>query len=182
MMGFEILSLPTSLWLDNEGKKWQKKGIPLMAYEFIPMAQTPPLQTNYPFEIEKLDTLPTFEILSFMKSLSHEMKLRNYEEIIRISEEKIVELSRWPHLHCMKRHILESLIRCANLTIMHLKRAQELAIIYDLRASHFLLEGHIKAIPGSHTIDKLAFPLQNQGIPIIYQDVPYVPPKPEAYL
>lgn len=182
MIGLEVLSLPTSMWLDSEGKKWQKLGIPLMAYEFIPMDQTPCFKNTFPFEIEKLDSLPPFEVNALIKLLTQEMKLRNYEQLIKLSDEKLRELAQWPHVHCMKRHILESLIRCANLTIMHLKRAQELTLIFDLKASHFLLDGHIKSLLGSHYIDKLAFPLQNKGVPIIFQDVPHVPALPEAYL
>jgi hypothetical protein len=181
MMTFEVISLPTSLWLDHQGKRWQKKGIPLMVHEFIPMEKTPAFSTSYPFAIPTLNELPIFDGKTLLSDLSRLFKEKNYLGIKSRSEEDLAQLAQWPHLHCMMRHILESLGRSAELTLRHIALAKELKLDFDLRASHFLIHGHIMAIPSSQMLDRLAFPLQNQGVPIIFQDVPPVAIEPESY-
>jgi hypothetical protein len=181
MIGLELASLPTSITMDYIAKKWQAKGIPLLVHEFIPMSETPEFCENYPFAIEELDRLPYLDWKSLAQNLSKAYKQKNYLLIIEQAQKSMSEIRQYPHLFCMTRHILESLIRCSNLTIMHLEKARELSLDFNLKPSHFLLSVHINSLHGSFLIDKLAFPIQNQGIPIIFQDVPYVAPLPENY-
>jgi hypothetical protein len=181
MIGFEILSLPTALWLDQEGKKWQKKGIPLMVHEFISMEETPPFREDIPFAFEKLLHLPQFDTDILIQDLKTLFQQNDYPQLIQRCQKALLEISSWPHLHCMLRHILESLIRTTNLSLKHQERAKELNLNFNTKACTHLINGHIQAIPGSHLLDRMAFPLQNDGVPIIFQDVPIVPPTPEQY-
>ena len=178
---FEMLSLITSYILDNIAKYWQKRNVPVLVHEFIPMEETPEFQekfTDLNDIYSELPVLNTQEIEACAKAF---YKARDYKGLFAYTDEIIEsEMKSYPKHFCMIRHILESIRRGAYLIELHIKRAQDLGVRSPEGFCRYVLVNQINIIHSSRLIDAWAFALQKEGIPIIYQDVPRIPAKPKS--
>jgi hypothetical protein len=182
LLFFEKLSLVSSYPLDNIAKYWQKRNVPVMVHEFIPMDQTPDFKEKFSDQQGILEALPNLDTKKVQTESEAYFKRLDYGGLFDFMDKIIEETSEYPKHMCMVRHILESIRRSAYLTEMHIKRADEINVRSPEKFCRYLLMNQIKIIHSSKLFDKWAHPLQKDGIPIIYQDVPYIPAKPETYL
>ncbi|MEX1100071.1 MAG: hypothetical protein WEB87_06575, partial [Bacteriovoracaceae bacterium] len=126
-----------------------------------------------------LESLPKVEIPK--KQLKQKISKSAYLELSSQLSSLIQKLEAWPHVFCMTRHTLESFLRCANLTSMHIERASELGVKSPEKFCKLNLRSHAFALGFCLFLDKVAFSVQNGGVPIICQDVPRIPAVPEKY-
>lgn len=181
LMVTERLSLISSYPLDNMAKYWQKRGVPVMKYEFIPMDETPEFSPEFEDDSNLFSTLPAYDTKAVQQEAGRIYSTKDYKKLAEFMDQKIDELKEFPKHYCMVRHILESIRRGANLTEKHIEKAKELKVKSPEGFCRYLLNSQIMIIHSSSLLDKWAFPLQKDGIPIIYQDVPYIPAFPETY-
>jgi hypothetical protein len=174
LLSLEGISLPTALALDRWANYWQKKGIPILIYEFVDMEKTPAFIEKFQFNINSLSVFPSYNTNYLVKDLKRQLKNNRLEFISRLASNAINDLSQHPHLNCMTRHLLESCARCAQLALLHQDKAKELNLNFNNKLSEVLLHLHFLSFGTAQLIDKMAFPFQNDGIPIIYQDIPIV--------
>lgn len=182
LLFFEKLSLVSSYPLDNIAKYWQKRNVPVMVHEFIPMEETPNFKDRFEDSEGITIKLPALNTKLVQKQTEVYFKRFDYGGLFDYMDKIIEETKAYPKHMCMVRHILESVRRSAYLTEEHIKRADELNVRSPEKFCRYLLMNQIKIIHTSKLFDKWAHPLQKDGIPIIYQDVPYIPAKPENYL
>ena len=78
------------------------------------------------------------------------------------------------HYYCMLRHIIESIRRIAFLIPMHEQRAKELQIKAPTAYSFFLLKTHRWVLSESKKLDEAIVPIQQDGIPFLFQDLPHI--------
>jgi len=178
----EELSLISSYPLDTIAKYWQKRNVPVMVHEFIPMDQTPSFKESFDSDKDIFDKLPKLNTQLIQKDATKLYTDKNYQGLFDYLDKMISEMQEYPKHYCMIRHILESIRRGAYLTQLHIKRANELKVRSPEKFCRYVLYNQIVIIHFSKLIDKWAHPIQKDGIPMVYQDVPYIPAKPESYL
>lgn len=179
---FEKLSLFSSYILDNIAKYWQKRNVPIMVHEFIPMDQTPKFQEKFQKMDDVCTELPELNTREIQKRSMELYKNKDYQGLFDYLDNIIEkEMSQYPKHFCMIRHILESVRRSAFLIIRHIARAKEMKVISPELFCRYVLKNQIMIIHSSRLIDVWAFPLQKEGIPIVYQDVPHIPARVDSY-
>ena len=179
---FEKLSLVSSYILDNIAKYWQKRNVPIMVHEFIPMDQTPEFQEKFSEMDDICSELPELNTQKIQKTSLEYYKKKDYQGLFEYLDQIIeVEMSKYPKHFCMIRHILESVRRSAFLIERHIQRAKEMKVISPEFFCRYVLKNQIIIIHSSRLIDQWAYPLQKEGIPIVYQDVPHIPEKVDNY-
>lgn len=181
LIGTEILIVPVGIFLDCIAKFWQWQEVPVMVHEFIPMENTSDYFESYPFEFQKLDRLPDLNFQIHYENLLNKFQTMNYRSISEAFEEAIKSLDSIPQHYCMLRHLLESGLRCSNLAETHVKVAHEMSVITPHWFCLYLIFTHILPLKLAVYLDRKAFEIQKNNVPIIYQDVPPIPPFPDQY-
>ena len=109
-------------------------------------------------------------------------RLRGFEGASAQATTELVRLGADRTYHSMLRHILESVIRVANLAPLHEKFRVDSGVKEStLPLSKWLFFSHFSAFQFSTWLDAKAAPLQSRGVPILFQDVPAIPPNSEFY-
>ena len=167
----EKITLAGSLIYDRWARKWQDEGIPVLCADFIDMDQAAPFTKGEVIEqsyvSQKAEKVGDRLNQSWSDNGWNGLKNSVLYEIERIESA--------PAYHCMLRHLLESIGRSAHLAPQYETVARD----QGLRSPRLLMETYlslqIKTIWLANQLDDMAAPLQADGIPIICQDVPYIP-------
>lgn len=179
MISFEKGLLRTATIADTVALPLQLAGIPILCVDYISMSETPEFRTSYKNGAPKLSDFHRPDIQSLKDALSVAVKYDDYESIIDISNQAIEELEIEPRFNCMVRHFLESARRIAGLAPQYQMMAEsKLGAFTAKYLSSKILSGHVKALDEAAHIDLLAVSTQTQNIPIVCQDVPYIPVAP----
>jgi hypothetical protein len=178
----EKLSLATSIPMDLTASYWQKRNIPVLVHEFIPMSKTPEFQEQFENDVGISPNFPKFPVEKLLSDLLSLLKKDDYSSVSSLTKNVLEDLSETPKHLCMIRHLIESIHRGSNLLPIHLAKSTEKNIFFSpKKLCHYLLWAQTVALKPCIRIDRWAHPIQKMGVPIIYQDVPYIPPMPEQY-
>ncbi len=178
---FEKLSLASSYPLDILAKYWQKRNVPVLEYEFIPMSETPDFKECFANQQGITQSFPDLKTQLIVKDCASLFKNSDYQGIVNYTDRVIKETEEYSKHMCMVRHILESIRRAAYLIERHIENSQKLQIRSPEFICRYLLKSQISIIHTSKLFDYWAHPLQKDGIPIIFQDVPFIPARPDNY-
>lgn len=154
---------------------YQAAGIPILCQDFISMDETPLFTASNPEGKDSLHNFRPADVSQIKIRLLELLKAKNYEQLAEYADSQIQDLHRTPRYNCMVRHILESIRRMAALTPVHAKKAKAAGKLSTEFLSATILRSHIYILSESAEIDRLAAPLQAQGLLIVCQDVPYIP-------
>ncbi len=174
LIRLEKLTLLGTWWLDRIGDKYQLQGVSFMESEFIEMSLTPSFSETYPTTIDSTQALQPIEIKQFSKEIKELIRKRDYKKIVSICNDELEKLKLQPHLFCMLRHLIESLRRVAQMIPIHQQKCIQLNITSPEKYSILLLKVHLYSLGQAKDFDEKIAPIQNRGIPIIYQDVPHI--------
>ncbi len=172
LMSLETVMLPMARIYDYKARKHEATG--LFCDDFIPIADTPEFNTIYA-QIPRGSFIKNLAFIStYERDVKRALSSKNWA---RVRELSLIAIDSFPALetHCLTRHFIESLGRIAALAPRHIRLAQEsnLKDPSDLIAS--MIKFHLVGLGYSQKIDSLAAPLQYKGIPIVCNDVPFVP-------
>lgn len=173
----EILSLPFGALTDFWGRRFQRFGIPIVLEEYVPMAlgpfqeRVPPPSAPY----ERCDGG------ALSRRLKAAWKNGGFEEVDRLCAAELARLEHQPLYHCMVRHLLESVRRIARLAPLHATLARAKGAPSTLALSRWMLWTHLPLFSSAARMDALCAPIQAQGIPLLAQDLPVIPPDSEFY-
>ncbi len=177
----ESFSLLSAFTLDNIAKFWQKRGVPVMVHEFISMEEIPEFSSSFTDQIGITEQFPKLNTLSIQNDIMKLYLKSEYKKLDIYIEKILMDMQEFSKHYCMIRHILESVRRSNNLAQMHIVKAKELGVLSPKLFCHTLMLSQILIIHSSKFLDKWAHPIQKDGVPIIYQDVPYIAPTPISY-
>lgn len=170
----EILTLPIAIYIDFRARKFNKAGIPIVYKDFVSMDKVPEFATN----IHPVNTPPTdfheMLIQQTKTELTKQCKSGNFEEVCKIADNTLMKINENKSYFGMLRHLLESILRIASLAPGYIKQSEELKIKSTKKLSLLMLRIHIFALSFAVDLDKLAVPIQTQGISILLQDVPKI--------
>ena len=102
------------------------------------------------------------------------MGFREYPEV---TAQRLEALDASPRYHCLVRHFLNSILRAANLAPLHEDEAKARGLSASTTdLSWSFIEIQLFGLDELEKIDELAASIQAQGVPILCQDVPPIPP------
>jgi hypothetical protein len=165
-------------WLngyDRRAKSYNEVGIPILCQELVDMGTVPLFVGQTPQPWPKLQDFREVATPSLAKKLRAAMRLGDFAKVERLGLEALQTIADPAQFHCMYRHLLESLVRFAELAPRHIAAAKTKNLASPQELSALMIDEQIKAFAYAHLVDRLAAPLQAHGIPIICQDVPAIP-------
>ncbi|QDK46177.1 hypothetical protein DOM22_13890 [Bdellovibrio sp. ZAP7] len=154
---------------------YQAVGIPIICQDLIEMSKTPKFQSRNSEGIDSLHNYRKPNITAIKSHLLELFKAKAYMSLAEYADSQIKDLEQAPRYNCMVRHILESIRRMAALTPVHERKALAKNMLSTEMLSRTVLRTHIILLKDFAEIDELAAPLQANALPILCQDVPYIP-------
>ena len=170
LIRIEQLALLAAAEVDRQARPYQEAGIPIACGEFVSMAMTPTLEGREAPPAERFN--PRVEPGPLEAELRQAYAMGGFAGVASVADSAIDSLGPAPSYHCMTRHILESIWRVAELAPYHAAAARRADLPSTRPLSELLLRLHLATLAEAAELDRLAAPLQEQGIPIICRDVP----------
>ncbi len=178
----ERIALPLCRVPDLWGRKFLDFGVPIVKEEFMPMETIPEFRETLPFAPASLRDFEPRHGNSIGAKILRGYRTGGFSEAANVAGGELKSLEADPTFHPMLRHLLESVVRVCNLAPLHEKRRLELSIPDStIGLSKWLFFSHFSAFQFASWIDSKAAPLHAEGLPILHQDVPHIPPLSEFY-
>ena len=174
LIWYEKIALKGAWFFDNIGDKLQNKGIPYLKAEFVEMNEVPDFSATYPTHINYKQGLEKVNIKQYYQFLKQALKAKNTTVIVEVCETILQELAEQPHVYCMLRHLIESIGRTAYLIPQQEKLCNQLKIKSPTLYSATLMRLHLWFLSEAAKFDETIAPIQNTGLPFIYQDLPHI--------
>jgi len=181
LIRYEKLTLPFAALTDWVGKGFQRNGIKVVESEFVPMSLAPKFSERFPFEPEPLSAFRPVDGRALTRLIGQAKKRGGFAEASHVIAEELHRLERPRAYHCMIRHLLESMLRIANLAPLHAERARELGVRSPRLLCDYLLWSHLPLLSQGARIDVEASKIQARGIPFLWQDLPPIAPTEAIY-
>ncbi len=173
----ERLAIPAAWWVDGRARPFQRAGIPIVCDDFVPMAHTPPFRARTDHPPQPLSAFVPADARRIRRDVRHALRADGFTAAGTVLEREIRALAGMPEYHCMLRHLLESALRVSNEAPRHAAAARARGLREDPAAlSRAMLDLHLLVLGDAVRLDRRAAPLQAEGIPIVCQDVPPIPP------
>lgn len=163
----ERAMLPLVWPYDLRARWFQKRGLPLLREEFLPLKESrdvPRVEVSEDFRPVAWET--------YREELGSLIKARKLEELKRHGLQLLAELSSQSSYHCLTRHLIESLYRIAHFLPQRVEEARQLGISSPEKLIWDLLDFHLVAFPHFTRLDLRAAPLQKEGFPVFCHELP----------
>jgi len=171
----ERVTLPVARWLDGRAVPWQDAGVALLCDDLVGMDQAPAFvarQSPPPPGYVRVDGA------AVAARLTTAFAAGGYDRLRAAVADQLAAIAGAPAYHCMLRHLLDSTLRAANLAPVHETEAAGLGLASPHALSRDFVLAQLGGIALATGVDDDAAPLQAEGIPIICNDVPPIPPGP----
>jgi hypothetical protein len=175
----ERLALFLAHRYDREARSFQSEGIPVLCKDFVSMDLVP--EFSYPAPHAESERLPAFDVGALSHQIQTQYRRAGFPGVYEVTTAELEVLKSRPHEQCLVRHVLESIARTASLGTDYQEQADRLKVRSPERLSWKFIRSQLLFLHYAGFLDRLAHPLQRQGVPIICQDVPpiEVPPLPK---
>lgn len=167
----EKMLLPIAKIIDMRTRQYLRNGIPLMKDEIVPM-ELPPFTSSIA-NVQRTDQ--SVNIKEFIYDIHRALNKSDFEEIVRLSNLQLDELEQSPNGYCLIRHFIESIRRSAALAPKQIDLADIKGLQSPIPIIKQFIYLHLIGLGWGKSIDEMAKEIQNEGIPIICQDIPYIP-------
>lgn len=174
----EQTSLHFAAPLDDAAEALHSLGLSIVCDEFISMSETPAFADRFAFDPEPLEAFVEVDGWKLGEQFEATFADAGFAGVSELATQTLTALEHPRAYHCMIRHMLESIRRIANFAPIHEGRAQELGAPSTLGLSEDMVRMHILSLGAAAGLDVQAAALQAEGVPILCQDVPSIPPGP----
>lgn len=166
----ETLLLPKAKQLMLKAKYFQDKGIPVLCDEFLPMSQVAPWSS----QISPLSTpLNKVDLNEFKLKSQVLIQQYNWIDLQLLIRKTLSEKFHQIQYYCMTKHFIESMSLITEKALLHAQMAEQKQLPSSPNGlSQELLQIHIDGLFLAESLDIDASEVQQNGIPIICQDVP----------
>ncbi len=175
---FEQASRVVASRLDDRAVDWQAEGIAILCDELEPISRAPEFVAMSPQPPAPLDSYESHNGIALAGDLTAALLVGGNDALVARLNEEIATLGS-PGYNCLLRHFLDSLVRVTNTAPLHEQRALELGVASPSGLLRDFALAQIGGLPIATSLDDRAAPLQAEGVPILCQDVPPIPPLPE---
>jgi hypothetical protein len=175
----ERLGIPVAWYVDWRARNFLRAGIRVTCDDFVPMAHTPAFRERIA-DPPPLSAFVASDPRRIRRTIGHAYRSGGFPAASTAIEHEIEQLHPTPAFHCMMRHLLESALRISNQASVYEAQAGERGLRSPGGVSRLMLNLHLSTLGEAAKLDRRAAPLQAEGIPIICQDVPPIPPTADA--
>ncbi len=175
----EYCLLPVAWWVDAWDGLWARRGLPVLDRAFAEMSAAPAFRETFPETVSDQPFQP-LEISGQIQALRQTIQEARFEDIVDQATTLLETLHTQPRYHRMTFHVVESLRRLAWLAQSSAAEAKARGLRPPLRLLRVMLQGHLWLLPRAQRLDRDAAPLQAEGIPFLYYDLPPIPADPRA--
>ncbi|HYW10758.1 MAG TPA: hypothetical protein VE871_02345 [Longimicrobium sp.] len=173
----ERLGVVAAWYVDFRARRFQRAGIRIVCDDFVPMAHTPAFQPRAAHPPPPLADFVRADASGIRREVEWAQRRGGWAAASAVLEREIEALAMTPAYHCMLRHLLESALRVSNHAPRYVAEADARGLSASPEdLSRALLDLHLIALRDAAKLDVRAAPLQADGIPILCQDVPPIPP------
>lgn len=174
LIQFERDLLPMAKWADLVAVPLQHQGVPVLCNDLKDMKLAPSLNAHLPTSSWPNELNFVFLNITQMQLELSEALDSGFPAVEKRGLFFLGKLEGEPRLNCLLRHFLESIVLFArNAPAYQKKLSKNPFLAVELKwMMHRLIQSHIKFLVKSDVIDRLALPVQTQGIPILCDDVP----------
>lgn len=172
----ERLAVPVAWYVDWRAREFQRAGIRIVCDDFVPMAHTPSFRARADDPPPLSDFAPA-DARRIRRTVVRVLDRGGFPAASEALAAELRRLEDAPRFHCMLRHLLESALRISNGAPLFAAQAEDLGLrASPVELSRTLLDLHLSMLGEGARLDERAAPLQADGIPILCQDVPPIPP------
>ena len=172
----ERLALPVAWYIDWRAREFQRAGIPIVCDDFVPMAHTPAFRPRAD-DPPPLSGFVPADARRIRRTVERALDRDGFPAASEALSAELRALEGTPRFHCMLRHLLESGLRISNQAPRYAEAAEDQGGVRSpAELSRALLDLHLGMLGEAAKLDARAAPLQAEGIPILCQDVPPIPP------
>jgi hypothetical protein len=175
----ERLAVPVAWYVDWRARNFLRAGIRVTCDDFVPMAHTPAFRERIP-DPPPLSAFVPSDPRRIRRTIDGAYRSGGFPAASTAIEREIEQLQPTPAFHCMMRHLLESALRISNQAPIYEAQARERDLRSPGGVSRLMLNLHLSTLGEAAKLDRRAAPLQAEGIPIICQDVPPIPPTADS--
>ena len=173
----ERLAVPVAWWVDWRARQFQREGIRIVCDDFVPMAHTPAFRARAADPPPPLSAFVPADARRIRRAVQRAQRRGGFSAASDVLTRELRSLESTPAYHCMLRHLLESALRISNQAPRYAAEARARGLLADpAELSRTMLDLHLTMLGEAAKLDRRAAPLQAEGIPIICQDVPPIPP------
>jgi len=172
----ERLAIPVAWYVDWRARNFLRAGIRLTCDDFVPMAHTPAFRERIA-DPPPLSAFTPSNPRRIRRAIDGAHRSGGFPAAAIAIEREIGQLQTTPAFNCMMRHLLESALRISNQASVYDAQARERGLRSPGGVSRLMLNLHLSTLGEAAKLDRRAAPLQAEGIPIICQDVPPIPPR-----
>ena len=170
LIALERASLIFAKKLDERARPYQDAGIGLLCDEFVSMTLTPT------FRLGDASTAPFRpRPLRLFHRTTRALRRGGYAALSGQLETELHDIPEGSA--CLTRHLLESTLRAANLAPGHAAGASNLGMESPDGLSRAFIFAQLASLPEAARLDRKAESLHAQGVPILCNDVPPIPPR-----
>lgn len=175
----ERLAIPVAWYVDWRARKFLRAGVRVTCDDFVPMAHTPDFRERIA-DPPPLSSFTPSDPRRIRRTIGEAYRSGGFPGASTAIEREIHPLQTTPVFHCMVRHLLESALRISNQASVYEAQARERGVRSPGGVSRLMLTLHLSTLGEAATLDRRAAPLQAEGIPILCQDVPPIPPPADS--
>ncbi len=165
----------TAFWLFDWGAQfYQMRDIRVLCDEFVSMSTVPFFVEWRPFAGAVPASYESIQVGEIKREISRAFHGSGFEGVSMITLGYLDQLVAYPDFHCMVRHLLESIERSSRLAPSYVELAKTQGLESPVWLSWRFIWTQLELLPLAEQLDREAFPIQIQGIPLICQDVPKI--------
>lgn len=165
----ERLMISQTFFYDLRASWYQRRGVPVLKDEFVPMIALPEIDPDAPAPSEEIKNIPWKDYRKEIRSL---ILKRDRNALLAKSLEIIHEMEKQKDYWCLTRHLVESIYRVAWFLPERIKASQEKIIRSPENLLWGIMKYHLVGFPHFVKVDRLAAPVQKAGIPMICSELP----------
>jgi hypothetical protein len=179
LIWLEKAALPIAWWIDRRAAKFQQRGIPVVANDFVPMHPLPPFD-QAPLYRRLASKALVRQICRDLKKYKREVNAHvrkgRFVEAANISYDALQKLRQIEKEHqchlAMTRHLIESI----GFAALHAPQYAEAASL-----SRTLIWVQMWGLGSGLWLDTWAQPLHQMGVGILVNDLPLIPFESQFY-
>lgn len=174
----ERLAVAAAWYVDWRARPFQRAGIRVVCDDIVPMAHTPPFRARAAAPPPPLSAFVPADARRIRRDVERARRRGGFPAAGAVLEREIQGLAEVPAYHCMLRHLLESALRISSQAPRYAAEVEARGLPASPEAlSRTLLDLHLAVLGEAARLDRRAAPLQAEGIPVVCQDVPPIPPR-----
>lgn len=179
LITLERLTLTTLRPIETAAEEYQKRGIPLLCLDVVPMTGARGFSER---TLKPTDSYQPFDSISTSIELSGSILPGSDSTLEATLLRSLSILNKNTHYNCFSRHIIESLLRSVRLKPYYRRLSLEKGLRDPAPIIRTYVSSQIAALPAASLLDSQSAELNAQGIPIICNVVPNIETEIEKIL